>query len=174
MRRASVDRLAVNAPRIRDEVPHARQLVFSKLGSLSNRALLVNDFFAARTRRADQGCLRGRHDTTALASSLGLRSVVIATTLSHWAVYNPPQNKDADELAFHPNLSSSSLGKLHLMPVGRARTRRQSFVGALAVASLFPVIATPVGSGWVSSQSARAAASGSTPVFLHHELSSPQ
>jgi hypothetical protein len=55
-------------------------------------------------------------------------------------------------------------------PAGR--TRRQSF--ALAAASLFPVIATALGSGWVSSQSARAAASGSIPVFFHHELSSPQ
>jgi len=41
------------------------------------------------------------------------------------------------------------------------RTRRQSFVGALVAASLFQVIASALGNGWVSSQSARAAASGS-------------
>ena len=52
--------------------------------------------------------------------------------------------------------------------------RRQSFVGALTAAPLFPVVASALGSGWVSSQSARAAASGSIPIFCHHDDSSPQ
>jgi hypothetical protein len=52
--------------------------------------------------------------------------------------------------------------------------RRQSFLGALAATSLFQEIASALGSGWVSSHSARAASSGSIPVLPHHELSSPQ
>ena len=68
-------------------------------------------------------------------------------------------------------LDRHSCENCFFIPVGRrghqtSRTRRQSF--ALAEASLFPV------NGWVSSQSARAAASGSIPVFFHHELSSRQ
>jgi hypothetical protein len=39
----------------------------------------------------------------------------------------------------------------------RDRTRRQLFVGTAAAAPLFPVAAPALGSGWVSSQSARAA-----------------
>ena len=52
--------------------------------------------------------------------------------------------------------------------------RRQSFVGALTAAPLFPVLASALGSGWVSSQSVRAAASGSIPIFCHHDDSSPK
>ena len=98
-----------------------------------------------------------------------------------------PESRSAAALALSPDPVCDDGGNgckcgfsqgqavLALTPVATAaRTRPQSFVGALTAAPLFPVVASALGSGWVASQSVRAAASGSIPIFCHHDDSSPQ
>ena len=54
----------------------------------------------------------------------------------------------------------------------KLREARRPFQRSGAV--VFAAVASVVSRGWVSSQSARAARSGSVPVFCHHNPSSPQ
>ena len=53
------------------------------------------------------------------------------------------------------------------------KAEQRHHLSALAVASLFAVVASSLASGWVASQRVRAATSGSIPLFRHHDASSP-
>ena len=78
-----------------------------------------------------------------------------------------------ERMRLKPQTPSASICGLRTVDPMAAIWQRHH-LSALAVASLFAAVASSLGNGWVAIHSVRAATSGSTPLFHHHDASSLQ